>query len=84
MKNWSVYLLKCSDNSHYCGVTNNLENRLQKHNRGTASKYTRSRLPVKIAEVRGNLTKIEAYKLEYQIKRLPAGKKIHSLKTIVI
>ncbi|MCK5682816.1 GIY-YIG nuclease family protein [bacterium] len=84
MKNWSVYLLKCSDNSLYCGVTNNIENRLQKHNLGTASKYTRSRLPVKVAATRESLTKVEAYKLEYQIKKLPAGKKINSLKTIVI
>ena len=84
MKTWSVYLLKCSDNSLYCGVTNNLENRLLKHNKGIASKYTRCRLPVEIAAVKNNLTKNEAYKLEYQIKQLPAWKKIHSLKNGIL
>lgn len=76
MKNWSVYLLRCYDNSLYCGVTNNIENRLLKHNEGTGSKYTRSRLPVKLAAIKDNLTKSEAYKLECHIKKLPAGKKI--------
>ena len=83
MKNWSVYLLQCSDNSLYCGVTNNLENRLTKHNEGTASKYTRTRLPVELAAVRNNLSKSEAYKLEYRVKRVPVKKKIKTLKTWV-
>jgi putative endonuclease len=79
MKNWLVYLLRCSDNSLYCGVTNNLEARIAKHNQGTASKYTRSRLPVKLAGVRNNLTKQDAFKLEYQVKNRPAGKKVSFL-----
>ncbi len=79
-KTWSVYLLKCSDNSLYCGVTNNFENRLIKHNEGTASKYTRARLPVKLAAIKNNLTKSEAYKIEYRVKKIPADKKITTLK----
>ncbi len=81
LNDWTVYLLRCSDNSLYCGVTNHLENRLEKHQQGTASKYTRSRLPVKLAAVKTNLTKTEAYKLEYRIKQLPSNQKIHFLKT---
>jgi len=81
MKNWSVYLLRCSDNSLYCGVTNNLKNRLSKHNDGTASKYTRSRRPVGIAAVKENLSKSDAYKLEYKIKKISSDKKIAALKS---
>lgn len=77
--NWSVYLLRCSDNSLYCGVTNNLDNRIAKHNEGIASKYTRARLPVELAAVKKDLTKVEAFKLEYRIKRIPAKKKISFL-----
>jgi putative endonuclease len=76
LKDWSVYLLKCSDNSLYCGVTKDIENRLIKHNEGTASKYTRARLPVELAAIRNNLTKSEAYKIEYRVKKLPADRKI--------
>ena len=80
MKDWSVYLLRCSDNSLYCGVTKDIETRLLKHNQGTASKYTRSRLPVELTAVHENLSKSEAFKIEYRIKKLPAGKKISTLK----
>ena len=75
------YLLKCSDNSLYCGVTKDIKSRLLKHNQGTASKYTRARPPVELAAVHENLSKSEAYKLEYWIKKVPAGKKISALKT---
>ena len=83
-KNWSVYLLKCSDDSLYCGVTNDLEKRLEKHSDGTASKYTRSRLPVSLATCRHDLSKQEAFRLEYQIKKLPAVKKMSALKSVVL
>ena len=79
MKSWSVYLLKCVDDSLYCGVTKDIENRLFKHNQGTASKYTRARLPVELAAVHKNLSKSEAYQLEYRIKKLSAGEKIPAL-----
>lgn len=79
MKEWSTYLLKCADNSLYCGVTKNLKNRLISHNKGTASKYTRSRIPAKLAAVRQNLTKSEAYQLEYRIKKVRSDKKIFTL-----
>ena len=74
-RNWSTYILKCSDGSLYCGVTKNIENRLIKHNEGTASKYTRSRLPVKLTVVKGYLTKREAYQLE----KTQTNKKIATL-----
>lgn len=79
-KKWLVYLLKCADHSLYCGVTNDLEARLLKHNNGVASKYTRSRLPVEVVAARKDLTKSDAFKLEYQIKKLSAAQKISALK----
>lgn len=79
LKNWIVYLLRCADNSLYCGVTTDLEQRISKHNSGTASKYTRSRRPVRLAAARENLNKQEAFRLEYRIKQMPAGKKIAML-----
>jgi putative endonuclease len=45
---WVVYLVQCSDDSLYCGTTNNLEGRLSAHNAGKGAKYTRSRKPVKL------------------------------------
>lgn len=78
-KTWTVYLLTCNDQSLYCGVTNNLEKRLKLHDKGTASKYTRARRPVKLAASRNELTKREAFRLEYRIKHIPSSQKISAL-----
>src|SRR3989339_520579 len=70
---------KCADGSLYCGITNDLENRLEKHSQGTASKYTASRLPVELVASKDGLTKSEALKLELKIKKLPAKEKVLKL-----
>lgn len=43
-----VYIVECKDGSYYSGYTNNLRTRLIRHNKGFASKYTHTRLPVKL------------------------------------
>ena len=78
-KIWIVYLVRCSDESIYCGITNDLGNRLKDHNSGKGAKYTRSRRPVELVGVGPKMTKSEALKLEYRIKRLPTGQKIIQL-----
>jgi putative endonuclease len=67
---WSVYLLRCSDNSLYCGTTTDVDRRLHEHNQGVGSRYTRSRLPLRLVWQSRYLTKSEAFKEEYRIKRL--------------
>ncbi|MBI3582174.1 MAG: GIY-YIG nuclease family protein [Nitrospinae bacterium] len=81
MNNWSVYLLRCADGSLYCGVTNDLKKRLKTHNAGKASKFTRGRLPVKLAAVSGGLSKSEAMRHEYRIKRLPKSEKRRAVRS---
>src|SRR5205085_2667003 len=44
-----VYLLRCADDSLYCGWTVDVERRLTAHAAGRASRYTASRLPVELA-----------------------------------
>jgi putative endonuclease len=49
MKTMYVYILLCSDNSYYTGITGDLEKRLQQHNQGTfPSCYTYKRGPLKL------------------------------------
>lgn len=78
---WIVYVLSCSDESLYTGITNNIENRLLAHNRGTGAKYTRSRRPVKLMGVSAMMKRSAAMSLELKIKKLPKEKKIAALKT---
>jgi putative endonuclease len=43
-----MYILECADGSYYVGSTTNLERRLWEHQEGIGSKYTSTRLPVKL------------------------------------
>ncbi len=79
-KKWVVYLVRCFDNSFYCGISNDLKCRLIEHNSGKGAKYTKSRRPVDLVGISPEMTKSEALKLEYRIKQLPADKKIAELK----
>jgi len=77
---WFVYILKCSDDTFYTGATNNIERRIIKHNKGKASKYTRSRLPVKLVYKEEVNNCSLAYSREYYIKILNRKEKQNLIK----
>ena len=70
-----VYLLRCSDNSLYCGYTNALEKRIKTHNEGKGAKYTKSRLPVRLCYFEEFSEKSSALKREAGIKKLSKKEK---------
>ena len=72
-----TYMLRCSDNSIYTGMTNNLENRLNEHlSKGkNGAKYTKSHNVVKLEAAWKSKEKSLACKLEYQIKALTKKQK---------
>jgi predicted GIY-YIG superfamily endonuclease len=45
---WFCYMLRCSDDSLYVGMTNNVPGRVEKHNRGFGPEFTKKRRPVKL------------------------------------
>ncbi len=65
-----VYLLRCRDGSLYCGWTNDLGRRLRAHAAGTASRYTRSRLPVELVLAVPQADRAAALREEARIKAL--------------
>lgn len=73
---WFVYILCCSDNTLYTGITNNLERRIKQHNEGKGAKYTRGRAPVILIKSFQCNTKSDALKLEYKIKQMPREEKL--------
>lgn len=73
-KAW-VYILECSDGTYYTGYSRNPETRLAQHQAGTASRYTRTRLPVTMIFLQECPTSKEAYQTERRIKQLPRKKK---------
>ncbi len=71
-----VYLLRCADDSLYCGWTTDVSRRLAQHRAGTASRYTRSRRPVELAAVLPVPDRSAALREEARIKRLPRRAKL--------
>ena len=71
-----VYLLRCADGSLYTGWTTDVERRLAAHRAGTASRYTRTRLPVELAWSRPHPDRAAAMREEARIKRLPRAAKL--------
>jgi len=64
-----VYLLRCKDNSLYCGYTNDLLKRLDEHNNSKkGAKYTRGKRPVILVYFEEFDDKIDAQKREFEIK----------------
>ena len=71
-----VYLLRCADDSLYCGWTTDVERRLAAHRSGRASRYTRTRLPFELAAVMPMADRSSAMREEARIKQLPRAEKL--------
>ncbi len=72
---WFVYILECRDQTYYTGTTNDLDQRVKKHNSGKGAKYTASRSPVRLIYSETCPTRSDALKREYQIKQLSRKEK---------
>jgi putative endonuclease len=70
-----VYILRCVDGSLYTGAAKDLPRRLDQHQRGLASKYTRARRPVVLVWKRRVLTWSRALRHELRIKALNRAQK---------
>jgi putative endonuclease len=71
------YILRCFDNSLYCGQTNNLERRIYEHNfdKNKSAKYLRAKKPVNLVYYEEYPTLQLAMKREWQIKKWTKVKK---------
>jgi len=73
---WYIYLVKCSDDTIYCGITKDIEKRILQHNGKKGAKYTASRTPVKLVYKEECGGKSRALKRENEIKKLTREQKI--------
>jgi len=76
VEHWFVYILRCADGTLYTGVTLDLDRRCRQHNAGTASRYTRSRLPTMLIYREQQNGRGAALKREVAIKRLRRPEKL--------
>ena len=73
---WTLYILRCADDTLYTGITNDLENRLAMHEGGKGAKYLRGRTPFTLAYTETHPDKSAALKREIKIKSLDRNSKL--------
>lgn len=74
-RDWSVYVVRCSDDTLYTGIAKDVDARLSCHNSGKGAAYTRPRRPVRLIYREGIFTRSEALVREAGIKTLSRPQK---------
>jgi putative endonuclease len=72
---WSVYLVRCADNTFYVGSTTDVEARAAAHNAGRGARYTSGRRPVEVVYVEACGSRSAALRREHALKRLTRTQK---------
>jgi putative endonuclease len=78
--NWSVYMILCSDNSLYTGITTDVERRFQQHANQKGAKYFRSCQPLELVFVENGHNRSTASQREAQIKAMKRDEKLQMIK----
>lgn len=74
--NWQVYIILCSDQSLYTGISNDVLKRYQQHACQQGAKYFRGRRPQQLVYVETGHDRSSASKRENAIKKLTHAQKI--------
>ncbi len=74
-KNWFVYIILCSDDSLYTGITTDIDKRFEQHKNKKGAKYFYGRSPKKVIYIEDNHDRSSASKREYEIKQYSRDKK---------
>lgn len=74
--NWHVYIILCSDDSLYTGITTDVDRRFQEHAGGRGAKYFRGRQPLRVVYVEQGHSRSSASIREAQIKKLTREEKL--------
>ena len=70
MSNWCVYIILCSDDTLYTGITIDIKRRIKQHTSGLGAKYFRNRTPKEIVFLEPEHNRSSATKREMAIKKL--------------
>ena len=67
---WQVYIILCTDNSLYTGITSDIARRMQQHGASRGAKYFRGRKPRQLVYLENAHSRSTASKREAAIKKL--------------
>ena len=77
---YTLYIIKCKDDSLYTGIAKDLDARLETHRQGAGSKYVRARLPFSLVYTEKCKDRSMATKREMEIKRMDRKTKLELIK----
>lgn len=80
MSHWYLYILECSDETYYTGITTDIPRRIQAHEDGKGAKYTKGRAPLKLIYSEKLADRSSASKRELQVKALSKERKVTLIK----
>lgn len=80
-QDWTVYIVRCADQTLYTGVARDLTARIAQHNAGRGAKYTRGRRPVQLVYREAAESRAAALRREIAIKRLQTAAKRKLIQT---
>ena len=71
MSEYSLYILRCSDDTYYTGIATDVERRVTEHESGArGAKYLRGRAPFDLVFTQAVGDRSEASRAEYRVKQL--------------
>ncbi len=73
--NWLVYIIACSDDTLYTGITTDIKRRFAQHESKKGAKYFYGRIPQKVVYLEEGYDRSTASKREYEIKQFSRIKK---------
>lgn len=76
---WQVYIILCSDDTLYTGITTDLPRRFGQHASGRGARYFRGRLPVRVVYQESGHSRSSAGSRELAIKALTRSEKLDLL-----
>jgi putative endonuclease len=74
--NWTVYIILCTDNTLYTGITNDVTRRFDQHAAGRGAKYFRGRQPEQLVYIEPGHNRSSATKREIGLKRMSREEKV--------
>lgn len=72
---WTLYILECADKTLYTGISNNVQQRIEKHEQGLGAKYTKGRGPFKLVYSEDCVDRATASRREAEVKALSRAQK---------
>ena len=74
--NWQVYIILCTDDSLYTGITTDLQRRFEQHSSGRGAKYFRGRRPLEVVYREDGHSRSSASRRELEIKKMERPAKL--------